>query len=157
MKISFFLTPQAQSVQPKIGNWPNIKELCKIQNFAKSSEWSFKKFYGRVKTWTIEWSLTQKITIWKSFEPTIVPEKWCSELCALGVKHLYIESLIYFSLLSYNKVFNMKNKYAMTNESYGLWIMAVLRTKQDVIKFALLYLPIGDVVKRQVYEFFRKY
>ena len=33
----------------------------------------------------------------------------------------------------------------MTNEPYGLWVMAVLRTKQDVLKFALLYIPIGGM------------
>ena len=33
----------------------------------------------------------------------------------------------------------------MTHEPYGLWIMAVMQTKQDVIKFALLYIPIGEM------------
>ena len=34
----------------------------------------------------------------------------------------------------------------MTHEPYGLWIMAVTQTmQQDVIKFALLYIPIGEM------------
>ena len=33
----------------------------------------------------------------------------------------------------------------MIHEQYGLWIMAVMQTRQDVIKFALLYIPIGEM------------
>ena len=42
----------------------------------------------------------------------------------------------------------------MTHEPYGIWIMAVLRTKQDVIKFALLYIPIGGMSSYGKFENF---
>ena len=58
---------------------------------------------------------------------------------------LDIFKYISYVYISFIEVFNFKYKYAMTYEPYGLWIMAVLRTRQDVIKFALLYLPIGGM------------
>ena len=69
----------------------------------------------------------------------------CFLLGPMGVKPLIVVKYsTFFILISHDyKIFNFEYQYAMTHEPYGIWIMAVLQTKQDVIKFALLYIPIG--------------